>query len=87
VNTQHQLTDTFAQRLAGLRRAARLKREELAERAGVSADLVQSLEQGRTANPTLRTLLRLAAALGVTVAELVEGVCDHSGGEVDRPGN
>jgi transcriptional regulator with XRE-family HTH domain len=35
---------------------------------------VQSLEQGRAANPTLQTLLGLADALGVTVATLIEGV-------------
>jgi transcriptional regulator with XRE-family HTH domain len=42
-------------------------REELASRA----DLVQSLEQGRTANPRLSTLRGLASALGVTLGELV----------------
>jgi transcriptional regulator with XRE-family HTH domain len=71
----------LARRLAGLRRTARLRREELAEQAGVSPDLIQSLEQGRAANPTLKTVLRLAAALGVTVAELVEGLDDRPGGE------
>jgi transcriptional regulator with XRE-family HTH domain len=71
----------LARRLAGLRRTAHLRREELAERAGVSADLVQSLEQGRTGNPTLRTLLRLAAALSISVAGLVEGVGDQPGSE------
>jgi transcriptional regulator with XRE-family HTH domain len=71
----------LARRLAGLRRAAHLRREELAEQAGVSADLIQSLEQGRTANLTLRTLLRLAAALSISVAALVEGVGDQPGSE------
>jgi hypothetical protein len=35
---------------------------------------VQSLEQGRTSNPTLQTLLGLAGALRVTVNDLVEGM-------------
>jgi transcriptional regulator with XRE-family HTH domain len=81
MTTQPGRKGPLARRLAGLRRTARLKREELAERAGVSPDLVQSLEQGRTGNPTLRTLLRLAAALSISVAELVEGVGDQPGRE------
>jgi transcriptional regulator with XRE-family HTH domain len=40
----------------------------------VSEHPVQSLEQGRAANPTLQTLLGLADALGVKVANLIEGV-------------
>jgi transcriptional regulator with XRE-family HTH domain len=58
--------------LASLRRRANLSRDELAQRSAISADTVQSLEQGRTANPTLRTLLGLAQGLGVTAAELIE---------------
>jgi transcriptional regulator with XRE-family HTH domain len=46
----------------------------LAWLSGVSVHLIQSLEQGRAANPTLRTMLRLAEALGVPVAELLQGV-------------
>ena len=41
------------------RRQRRINRLQLAERASISPDLVQSLEQGRTANPTLQTLLKL----------------------------
>jgi transcriptional regulator with XRE-family HTH domain len=74
----------LAERLANLRRhRAHLRRGELAEQAGVSADLVASLEQGRLANPTLRTLARLARALGVPLAELVAGAeewCEGRGG-------
>jgi XRE family transcriptional regulator, regulator of sulfur utilization len=81
MTTQHRVPGRFAQTLARLRSTARLSREELARRAGVSVDLVHSLEQGRTANPTLRTLLRLADALGVTVGELIEdaGECSNGG--------
>jgi transcriptional regulator with XRE-family HTH domain len=61
-------------RLTALRTERYLSRAELARRAGVSEDLVQSLEQGRTANPRLQTLLGLAGALGVTVNDLIEGV-------------
>jgi transcriptional regulator with XRE-family HTH domain len=57
-----------------LRWRACLSRDQLAELSGLSADLIQSLEQGRSANPTLRSLLGLAQGLGVTVSELVEGL-------------
>ena len=64
----------FARRLATLRWRACLSRDQLAESSGVSADLIQSLEQGRADNPTLRTLLGLARGLGVTGGELIEGL-------------
>jgi transcriptional regulator with XRE-family HTH domain len=47
----------------------------------VSEHLIQSLEQGRTANPTLQTLLGLAGAFGVTVSALLEGVASQPGKE------
>jgi transcriptional regulator with XRE-family HTH domain len=61
-------------RLNALRNDVCLSRAELARRAGVSEDLVQSLEQGRTTNPRLQTLLGLAGALRVTVNDLIEGM-------------
>ena len=69
----------FARRLATLRWRANLGRDQLAELSGVSAHLIQSLEQGRADNPTLRSLLGLAQGLGVTVGELV--------GDPLRPGD
>ena len=70
----------FARRLASLRWRAGLGRDELAKVSGVSEHLVQSLEQGRTANPSLRTLRGLAQGLGVTVGELVEGLPEAGDG-------
>ena len=64
----------FARRLATLRWRACLSRDQLAKRSGVSADLIQSLEQGRADNPTLRTLLGLARGLEVTGGELIESL-------------
>ena len=71
----------FARRLATLRWKARLSRDQLAKRSGVSVDLIHSLEQGRTANPTLRTVLRLARGLGVTGGELIEGLSEAGDGQ------
>jgi transcriptional regulator with XRE-family HTH domain len=70
----------FARRLAALRGRANLSRDQLAKLSGVSADTVQSLEQGRVTNPTLRTVLRLASGLGVTVGELIEGPSEAGDG-------
>ena len=73
MTTRHKAPGPFARRLATLRWRACLSRDQLAKRSGVCADLIQSLEQGRADNPTLRTVLGLAQGLGVTVGELIEG--------------
>lgn len=51
------------------RRAAGLRREELAERAGVSVDYVVRLEQGRATTPSAQVVASLANALHLTSAE------------------
>jgi transcriptional regulator with XRE-family HTH domain len=80
VTTRHKAPGPFARRLVTLRWSACLSRDQPAERSGVSADLIQSLEQGRAANPTLRTLLGLAQGLGVTGDELIEGLSEAGDG-------
>src|SRR3954454_7832298 len=47
----------------GHRRAAGLRREELALLAGISVDYVTRLEQGRAANPSVQVVEALARAL------------------------
>ena len=74
MGTRHHEQGPLGRRLQSLRERARLTQGELAGLSGASVDIIQSLEQGRASNPTLRTMLRLAEALGVTVAELLEGV-------------
>lgn len=59
-----------AERIAGLRRAHKLSFDALAQLAGVSKGTLVQIEQQR-ANPSISTLCRLAAALGVSVADLV----------------
>jgi transcriptional regulator with XRE-family HTH domain len=59
-----------AQRIAALRRAQNLTFDALALRSGVSKGTLVQIEQER-ANPSISTLCRLAAALGVSVADLV----------------
>ncbi|MFB8776759.1 helix-turn-helix domain-containing protein [Streptomyces broussonetiae] len=53
----------------GQRRAAGLRREELALLAGISADYVTRLEQGRAVNPSAQLVEALARALRLAVDE------------------
>ncbi|WP_306323246.1 MULTISPECIES: helix-turn-helix transcriptional regulator [unclassified Streptomyces] len=53
----------------GQRRAAGLRREELALLAGISADYVTRLEQGRATHPSDQVVEALARALRVSEAE------------------
>jgi transcriptional regulator with XRE-family HTH domain len=64
-----------AARIATRVHAARTSRawtfDELASRSGLSRRLLVQIEQG-DANPSLTTLLKLAAALGITLTDLVQ---------------
>ncbi|WP_326725538.1 helix-turn-helix transcriptional regulator [Streptomyces sp. NBC_00243] len=51
------------------RRATGLRREELAERAGVSVDYLVRLEQGRATAPSAQVVASLAYALQLTTTE------------------
>ncbi|MEV7723670.1 helix-turn-helix transcriptional regulator [Streptomyces sp. NPDC087917] len=51
---------------SGHRRAAGLRREELAQLAGISVDYVTRLEQGRATNPSTQVVESLARALRLT---------------------
>jgi transcriptional regulator with XRE-family HTH domain len=53
----------------GQRRAAGLRREELAMLAGISADYVTRLEQGRASNPSAQVVETLARALRLSRIE------------------
>jgi transcriptional regulator with XRE-family HTH domain len=68
------VTDSLTLRLAGAVRAARasldLSITALAERSGVSRAMIGKIERGE-AQPTAALLLRLSAALGITLTELI----------------
>src|SRR5690242_21788604 len=51
------------------RRAAGLRREELADLAGVSVDYIVRLEQGRATTPSASVVASLARALQLSTAE------------------
>lgn len=74
------LEDEVASRVAARVRAARTRQrwtlDELAGRSGVSRRLLVAIEQAN-ANPSLSTLLKLASALGISLAALVEDQPDE----------
>lgn len=61
---------SVAQRIATLRKGYGLSFEALAQKAGVAKGTIVLIEQGR-ANPSISTLCRLAAALQVSIVDLV----------------
>lgn len=67
------VVSTIGRRLHELRtsRTPKLTQQELAERAGVSVDVVQKLEQGQRHGARIGTLTALARALDVDLPELV----------------
>jgi transcriptional regulator with XRE-family HTH domain len=66
---------TIGDRIRELRLAVRprLTQAALAERAGLSVDLIAALEQGKRRGPMLKTAEKIARALGVELAELTLG--------------
>ncbi|WP_320067841.1 helix-turn-helix transcriptional regulator [Micromonospora sp. RTGN7] len=62
---------TIGDRLAALRTNAPFTQEQLAERSGISVEVVRKLEQGTRKSARLETLHALARALGVATSELV----------------
>jgi transcriptional regulator with XRE-family HTH domain len=61
----------LGQRIKIARTARKINQVTLAKRVGVTQPYIVALEKGRE-NPTLRTLARLAKALKVPFAELLE---------------
>jgi transcriptional regulator with XRE-family HTH domain len=66
--------------VGGRRRAAGLRREELAGLAGISVDYLTRLEQGRATSPSVQVVEALARALRVSGAErnLLFGLAGHA---------
>ena len=58
--------------MAQLRHNRKLSQETLSERAGISRSFLARIETNAQ-EPTLSTLRKLAAALDVPIADLVEG--------------
>lgn len=59
-------------RILELRDSAGIKQAELARRAGITPAYLCDLEKGKKQNPSLPVMMRLAAALNVTVNDLLD---------------
>jgi transcriptional regulator with XRE-family HTH domain len=65
----------LGQRIKALRGERRLQQRQLAEKAGLTPSMLSQIESGRL-TPSLHTLGKLAAALGVPIASLFEAAPD-----------
>jgi len=65
------LRKKFGQRLAALRRGARISQEALADRCGFARSYMSRIERGK-ANPSLDAIETLADGLKVSVREFFE---------------
>lgn len=50
----------------------RLTQEQLARDAGITMGMVSKIERGEHTNPTIETLEKIARALGVRIADLLD---------------
>jgi transcriptional regulator with XRE-family HTH domain len=62
----------LGERIRDLRKTQEMSQEEVAQRAGVSLNLVNRLERGVITDPHYSTLVGLAKAFGMRVEKLIE---------------
>ncbi|HEY1975255.1 MAG TPA: XRE family transcriptional regulator [Candidatus Baltobacteraceae bacterium] len=67
----NEIEQTIGRRVRQLRQSARLTLRDLARRSGVSAAMISEVERGAK-SPTITLLSAVAAALGVSMARLVQ---------------
>src|SRR5205823_13864607 len=67
----HSMT-TLGERIKALRLERELQQRQLAEKAGMTPNMISQIESGRL-TPSLHTLGKIAGALGVTIAALFDG--------------
>jgi transcriptional regulator with XRE-family HTH domain len=73
---ERQLLDVVSGRIRDRRKDRRLSLDRLAALAGVSKGMLVQIENGQ-ANPSIATLCKVAAALGASVADLVQVSGQH----------
>jgi transcriptional regulator with XRE-family HTH domain len=61
----------FSQRLKHLRKKAGWSQQKLAEKAGLSYNVITKIEQGAAKKPTIQTMIKLADAFQIPLDELV----------------
>lgn len=62
----------IGKRIRAVRTEKEMRREDLAAKSGVSYEYISGIERGKHTNVGLETLERLAKALGVAVADLIQ---------------
>jgi len=72
---QQSILDEFGSQVRKLRLAKGLSQEGLAAQAGVHRTYIGMIERGEK-NATLLSMRRIASALGISVAGLLEGTSD-----------
>lgn len=77
--------DTVSRSIQARRRARRLSLDQLSTRSGVSKGMLVQIERGAT-NPSIGTLCKVAAALGASIADLVDAAGPPRAGLVAAPG-
>ena len=65
-----QVSEAVSRRIKTCRTGRKLSLDELSRRAGVSKGMLVEIEKG-TANPSIAILCKIAAALGLSVADIV----------------
>lgn len=73
---RHPTLVRFGQRVRTLRKQHGLSQEDLAEKSGLHRTYIGGIERGER-NLAVLNILRLAAALEVTVGELFDGLEDE----------
>jgi transcriptional regulator with XRE-family HTH domain len=63
--------ESIGDRIRAARRERAITQEELAERAGVSSDVIKKLEQNRRTTAKIATLVNIANGLGIKLSELL----------------
>ncbi len=61
----------FDKRLKQLRKKAGWSQQKLAEKAGLSYNVITKIEQGAAKNPNIQTIVKLANAFKISLDELL----------------
>lgn len=61
----------YSKKIKDLRKKAGWSQQKLAEKAGLSFNVITKIEQGRSKFPTLHTIMKIANAFNITVDELI----------------
>lgn len=69
---QTMFIDNLARNIWKKRKALRYTQEQLADRAGVTAQYIYVLENGKIKNPGVVSILSISNVLGCNIADLLE---------------